>query len=105
MTRTAFMTASGALAFLTAPAFAGPDAKEVEFFEKKIRPVLVEQCYRCHSAEAKKNKGGLLLDSAASLLKGGDTGPALVPGKPDDSLLFRVLTYQHDIKMPPKDQL
>ncbi len=106
MTRTAFLTASVALAFLAAPArAAGPDPKDVEFFETKIRPVLVEQCYRCHSAEAKKIKGGLFLDSAAGVLKGGDTGPALVPGKPDESLLFQTLTYQHDVKMPPKGQL
>jgi hypothetical protein len=106
MTRTVFLTATVALTLLIAPArAANPDPKEVEFFEKKIRPVLVEQCYRCHSAEAKKVKGGLFLDSAAAVLKGGDTGPALVPGKPDESLLFQTLTYQHDVKMPPKGQL
>src|SRR6516164_8420851 len=65
-----------------------PDPAGVEFFEKKIRPVLIEQCYSCHSTEAKKQKGGLLLDSRAGLLKGGDTGPALVPGKPADSLII-----------------
>ena len=52
-----------------------------EFFEKRVRPLLVEHCHSCHSAAAKKQRGGLLLDSASSLLKGGDTGPAVVPGK------------------------
>ena len=75
-------------AVLLAPSFAlasEPDAKQLEFFENKIRPVLVENCYRCHSADAakkKKLKGGLQLDTKAGWLKGGDTGPAIVPGKP-----------------------
>ncbi len=56
---------------------------ELEFFEQKIRPLLVERCYECHSAEAKKLKGGLRLDSRDGFLKGGDSGPAIVPGKPE----------------------
>ena len=56
------------------------DQAGVDFFERKIRPVLVEHCYSCHSTEAKKQRGGLLLDTKEAVLAGGDTGPALVPG-------------------------
>ncbi len=92
---------------LSAPQLVGaePDVKGIEFFEKKIRPVLVDQCYSCHSAEAKKRKGGLALDTSADLLKGGETGPALKPGKPDESLIFQALTHEGDLKMPPKAPL
>src|SRR4051812_15458632 len=61
--------------------------EQIEFFEKKVRPVLAEHCYRCHSADAKKLKGGLRLDSRGAVLQGGDTGPAVVPGEPDKSRL------------------
>src|SRR6476646_9832151 len=70
----------GCLVWLVAPlvsSAADPDG--VAFFEQKIRPVLVKECYSCHSADAKKLKGGLRLDSKAGLLAGGDSGPALVP--------------------------
>ena len=74
-----------------------------EFFETKIRPVLVDQCYDCHSVAANKTKGGLLLDSPAGLLAGGDTGPAIVPGKPAESLLYKAITHQDkDLEMPAK---
>jgi hypothetical protein len=79
----------------------------VEFFEKRIRPVLVDRCYACHSAEAaaKKNlKGDLLLDSREAIRKGGDSGPAVVPGKPEDSLLIAAIRHE-SIEMPPKDKL
>lgn len=62
------------------------DDPGVEFFEKKVRPVLVEHCYSCHSKDAKKQRGGLLLDTKAGLRKGGVSGPALVPGKPKESI-------------------
>src|SRR5262249_24419523 len=62
---------------------AEPSPEGVEFFEKKVRPILVNHCFECHSAGMKR-RGGLLADSRAGLLRGGDTGPALVPGKPDD---------------------
>src|SRR6185503_12008277 len=76
---------------------------EVEFFEKKIRPVLAEHCYECHSATSKKLKGGLRADSLATLLKGGETGPALVPGKPEASLLVAAISHRNeDLAMPPK---
>jgi hypothetical protein len=78
----------------------------LEFFEKRIRPVLVANCYECHSAEQAKRKGGLLLDSRASLLAGGDTGPAAVVGQPENSLLVRAIhRVDSDLKMPPKKNL
>ena len=57
-----------------------PSRAQLDFFEQKVRPVLVEHCYRCHSADAGKSKGGLTLDSRDAVLKGGDTGPAVVAG-------------------------
>jgi len=80
------------------------DAAALERFEKDIRPVLVEHCYRCHSVGAKKLQGGLLLDTRAGTLRGGDSGPALVPGKPGRSLLLSALRYE-DLEMPPKGRL
>ena len=70
---------------------AEPSAADVEFFEKRIRPVLAERCYDCHSVSADKVKGGLLLDSHASILKGGDTGPAIIAGDADASLLIQAV--------------
>src|SRR4029079_16297212 len=78
----------------------------VRFFESKIRPVLVEHCYSCHAASAKKIKGGLLLDSRPAWQKGGDSGPAIVPGHPDKSLLIKALRFTDEsTKMPPKGAL
>src|SRR6266404_5797284 len=80
-----------------------PDAAGNEFFETKIRPILVENCYKCHSSEAEKVKGGFLLDTREHLLKGGDTGPAVVPGEPDKSLLIKAVRYtDENLQMPPK---
>lgn len=85
---------------------APPDREGIEFFEKKIRPVLADRCYSCHSAEAKKLKGGLYLDSRAGLLKGGDTGPSIVPGDPAKSLIMKAIRYaDEELKMPPKGRL
>ena len=76
---------------------------EADFFERKIRPVLAEQCFECHSAESKSVKGGLRLDGRAVLLAGGDTGPAVVPGNPQQSLLIKALSHADpDLAMPPK---
>ncbi|HAB17998.1 MAG TPA: hypothetical protein DCE44_16305 [Verrucomicrobiales bacterium] len=77
---------------------------QVEFFESKVRPILVEHCYECHSERAEKVKGGLLLDTREGLLKGGTAGVVLVPGHPDDSLLIQVLkgTAKDTEAMPPK---
>jgi hypothetical protein len=77
-----------------------------EFFEKRIRPVLAENCYKCHSAQSEKLKGKLRLDSREAILKGGETGPALVPGEPEKSLLIKAIRYlDEDLQMPPKTKL
>ena len=77
---------------------------KVEFFEKRIRPVLIEHCYSCHSQEAETVQGGLYLDSKMGWQQGGDSGPALSPGHADDSLLIQAMAYE-DMEMPPKGQL
>ncbi len=85
---------------------ASPAVDGLDFFEKKIRPLLAGKCYKCHSAEAEKLKGGLYLDSREGWQKGGDTGPALVPGDPEKSLLVKAVRYtDEDLKMPPKQKL
>ena len=77
-----------------------------EYFEKKVRPLLHEHCYECHSAESKVLKGGLRLDVRNGLLQGGDTGPAVIPGKPEESLLIQTLHYDEDnYQMPPQGKL
>jgi hypothetical protein len=76
------------------------------FFEAKVRPILVEKCYSCHSAGAKVVRGGLLLDTRAGWEKGGDLGPAVVPGNPDESTLVQAVRWDDDaLKMPPKGKL
>ncbi len=83
-----------------------PDPAAVEFFEKKIRPVLVENCQGCHSLVKNKKRGGLTLDSRQALLKGGDNGPAVAPGEPGKSLLLKAIGYKDpDLRMPPKSKL
>lgn len=79
--------------------------EQIEFFEKRIRPVFVERCYKCHSAHAEKVKGGLLLDTREGLLKGGDTGPAIVPGDPEKSILIRAIRQTDELRMPMKEKL
>ena len=82
------------------------DREGIYFFESRIRPVLVERCYACHSSAAEKVKGDLLLDSRDALLKGGADGPVLVPGDPARSRLLRALRWTDpDLKMPPKAKL
>ncbi len=76
---------------------------EADFFERQIRPLLVENCHACHGPE--QQKGGLRLDSRAGVLAGGDSGPAVVPGQPQQSLLIEAVKYEGDIKMPPKGRL
>ncbi len=81
-----------------------PSPADIEFFETKVRPVLAKNCYGCHASETKSPMGGLFLDSQNGMLTGGKSGPAIVPGKPDDSLLIRAIRYQGR-KMPPSGQL
>ena len=97
LVRTAALVLAGTLAAQAAEHAAG-----VEFFEKKIRPVLVETCYKCHST-GEKVKGGLLLDTREAMLKGGDSGPSIVPGDPEKSLLIKAIRYaDENLQMPPK---
>ncbi len=82
---------------------AAPDPAGLDFFEKRIRPVLAEKCYKCHSADAEKIKGGLVLDTREGARHGGDNGPAVVPGDLKGSLLIEALRYENkDFAMPPK---
>jgi len=84
---------------------AAPEVSGVDFFEQKIRPIFVENCYQCHSAGAEKIKGGFLLDTRAGVLKGGDTGPTVVPGEPEKSLLIKAVRYtDENLQMPPKNK-
>jgi hypothetical protein len=81
-----------------------PRAKELEFFEKNVRPVLAENCFGCHGPA--KRKAGLRVDSLVAILKGGDSGPAVKPGNPEESLLIRAVRYDdEDRQMPPKGKL
>lgn len=78
--------------------------EQIEFFEKQVRPVFANHCYECHSA--KQQKGGLRLDSRAAMLRGGDSGPAIVEGKPGESLLIEAIQYDpFSYQMPPKGKL
>jgi cytochrome c553 len=86
---------------LTAPRAHGDET--ATFFEKSVRPLLAANCFDCHGP--KKQKGGLRLDSRAAILAGGDSGPALVLGKPDESLLLRAVRYHDSPRMPPKHKL
>ncbi len=97
----------GAIPEATVAAFVRtPSPEQVAFFEGRIRPVLAENCYECHSPTAKKLKGGLLLDSSAGVQEGGFTGPAITPGDPDASLLVQALRHTtEDVAMPPKKKL
>ncbi len=84
---------------------AEPTKADLEFFENKVRPVLVNNCFKCHSQEAPKLKGGLSVEFREALLKGGETGPAIVPGDPEKSLLIKAVRYADpDLQMPPKDK-
>lgn len=90
-----------AAAFVSAPS-----DDQLAFFEKRIRPVLVNNCYECHSAEAQSIEGGLLLDSRAGIIKGGDNGPIILPGDPDASLLIKAVKHvESGPIMPPESRL
>ncbi len=83
-----------------------PSPEALDFFERRIRPILAIHCYECHRAGSKKDNGGLLLDSRQGLLKGGDSGPALVLGDPEKSLLLlAVRQTDKDLRMPPGKKL
>ena len=80
-----------------------PDVAPEQFFEARVRPVLASRCYSCHTGA---QSGGLRLDSREAALNGGKSGPALVPRKPEESLLIAATTYKHErLKMPPAEKL
>jgi hypothetical protein len=97
------------LALLTGVVTRGAAAvtpEQTEFFEKKIRPVLADHCYSCHSAQSKKLKANLYLDTLDGVMKGGESGPAVIPGNPEKSLLNQAVRYHDpDMAMPPKQKL
>src|SRR6266849_3474824 len=94
------------LGFSAADSGAGAGPEGMAFFEKRIRPVLVERCFKCHSAQSEKLKGNLHLDSREGMLKGGDTRPAIVPSNVEKSLLIEAVRYGNpDLQMPPKGKL
>ncbi len=80
----------------------GLSPEETAFFEKSVRPLLVKHCYECHSGP--KSGGGLSLETRAGWAKGGDSGPALVAGKPDESILIKAVSYQDGLAMPPEEK-
>src|SRR5262245_42771387 len=91
---------AGLLLIVAESPAAEPDG--LEFFEMKIRPLLVDHCFQCHT---EKKKGNLRLDSRETILKGGDTGPAVVPGQPEKSLLVKAIGYKDaELRMPPKSK-
>src|SRR3954470_1024242 len=93
---------------LSPPAAAGEpggkiDPATVDFFETKVRPVLANHCWQCHGPD--RQKASLRLDSREALLKGGETGPAIVTGKPEEGLLLEAVRYDGSVQMPPKGKL
>jgi cytochrome c553 len=102
--RAVLMVVMSAAMSVSLPAAAADD-EGAEFFEKQVRPILVERCYECHSGKSEKIKGGLRLDSRAAAIKGGDTGQAVVPGKVQESLLIDAINYGELYQMPPKSKL
>jgi hypothetical protein len=95
------------LLLLGAPVVVGQDdAAGVKLFEEKVGPILSARCFKCHGPEAPKPKAALRLDNREAALKGGDGGPALVPGKPEQSALFKAVTWEDaDLQMPPKEKM
>jgi len=104
MNRLSHFSGLAAAFFVCAPVARAqtPSTVGVQFFESKIRPVLVNDCYPCHSSRAQKLKGGLSLEFRESVLKGGNDGPVIVPGQPERSMLIKAVQYgDPDLKMPP----
>src|SRR5436190_4855125 len=80
--------------------------EQIEFYETRVLPILSENCFKCHSHQADKIKGSFVLDSREGLLKGGETGPAIMPGEPEKSLLMKAVRHvDEDLQMPPKKKL
>jgi hypothetical protein len=92
-----------ACAFLSLAVRASADPAALEHFEKKVRPLLAERCWKCHGPE--KAKGDLRLDTQVGVAKGGQSGRVVVPGKPEESLLIKAVQQSGELKMPPKEKL
>ncbi len=91
---------------LALPVFLFAQAPDTAFFEAKIRPILTTKCYGCHNSSSKAPMGGLAVDSKSALLKGGASGPVLIPGKPDESRMLQALKYTDpQLQMPPTGKL
>lgn len=106
-----FIVAIAFLQFVATRTFAddsenrdGPTPKEIHFFETRIRPVLVKHCYECHSDQTEKSKGGLRVDTAESIRRGGESGSSFDLENPDQSLLLKAIEYE-EFEMPPKGKL
>ena len=85
---------------------ANPAARDLQFYERRVRPLLARRCYKCHSRRSKPVEGGLRLDRAAAIRRGGDSGPVLIPKKPRQSRLIEAIEYRNaDLQMPPKAKL
>lgn len=92
-----------AVVWLDGPSALAQPSGGTDYFERRVRPLLVKHCYECHSEEEGSQKGGLLLDRESAWLEGGDTGKAVVPGNPEASLLLAAVQYADpDLEMPPK---
>lgn len=103
---TAFSAISLCLGIAVATGNPGPVGDDLAFFEKEVRPLLVANCYECHSEEAGKRKGGLWLDRREGWATGGDAGATIVPGDTDASLLLHAVRYRDQaLQMPPKSRL
>ncbi|MBN8605091.1 MAG: PSD1 domain-containing protein [Planctomycetes bacterium] len=110
-----YLTSSSSCAFFTFSLFVpllftqtvfaqGESLEQIDYFENQVRPLLEKKCVACHSTESGKTNGGLSLSSRDGWEIGGDSGPAIIPGKPAESLVFQAVTYQHaELKMPPTD--
>src|SRR5262249_38835923 len=97
------LAAGFVLNFVRPASAAALTSAQIDFFETRVRPILAENCYKCHSRQADRVKGGLFLDSRDGVLKGGESGPALIPGDPEKSLLIKAVRYSDpDLQMPPK---
>ena len=104
MFRFAFLIAVCFLNLISCKSLHGNDAEQTAFFEKHIRPVLVAECYECHSASSKSVKGGLLIDTRDGIRGGGDSGHAVVPGAVADSLIIEAMLHE-GLEMPPEKKL
>src|SRR5207247_385802 len=82
-----------------------PAPEQIEFFEKQVRPLLAAQCHSCHSSKTKTRFAGLALDTKMGIAKGGDSGPVIAPGKPDESKLIQAVRGKLPVRMPPTGNL